>query len=166
MKWHHHTHRDLWLALMSGGVLLGSVLLRRRLHPSCAPCHSIPSPRTHRAAVGSRASGLGTVGCADMSPLNLPSSGFTKNITQNQILLGRESVHPLMISCQGGKSSCKWESAKEGVRISCYQEDLYPLNPMIDTDLIFTAPDFSEIPMELLRLKISCVCVPVWQLDS
>lgn len=52
------------------------------------------------------------------------------------------------------------------MRISCYLEDLYPFNPVINIDLIFTSSDSSEIPVKLLRLKMACVHIPVWQLHS
>lgn len=62
-------------------------------------------------------------------------------------------MDPLRVSYKGMKSSCKWKSAKEEVRIRCYLEELYPFNLMIDIDLIFTSSDFSEIPVKPLRLE-------------
>lgn len=48
-------------------------------------------------------------------------------------------MEALGISCKGEiKHLVKWKTAKEGVRISCYLEELYRFNPMIDPDLVFS----------------------------
>lgn len=52
------------------------------------------------------------------------------------------------------------------MRISCYLEHLYPFKPVTNIDLIFTRSDSSKIRVKLLRLKMACVCIPVWQLNS
>lgn len=99
-----------------------------------------------------------------MSQVSFESLILRRFLNHNNLRLGQRDMGPLKISCKGGKSSCKWKSAKEGVKMSCYAEELPLFNPMMDIDLIFTSSDFPEIPVKLLRLKVACGCIPVCRL--